>query len=232
MSENNKAAALYTPVGRGAFLKVFKPRQDDPNKKPTYEATLITAEPKNALSPKNKERLIALQKACKDALRAEFGDKAFTADGKIADGYDWPFKDAGEKAQYDGFEPGHVCFSMNSTLKVGVADATRGKDSSGDYPEAEEEDIFSGAFFIAKVEPYAYKPSPGKPRKGVKLTLRSLIKVADGERLDGQVAAGKEFAGVLTDDDFAFEAKGKVAAGAKASGGAGAPASSDDEIDL
>lgn len=228
---NDKNTDLRTPIGRGAFLKLFRARQDDPSKKPTYEATLITA-PIATMSPKDKEALKALQTAAKAAMRAEHGDAAFTSEGKIADGYDWPFKDAGTKSEFEGFEKGRVCFSMNTVLKVGVADATRGKNSEGHYPEAEEEDIYSGAFYMCTVEPYAYKPSKGKPRKGVKLTLRSVIKVADGERFDGKVAAGAQFAD-LSDDDFKFEDTGKVTKEqAKSGAAAGGATSGDDEIDL
>lgn len=219
-----EAIKVRTPPVRGQFVRLMSPKKGTKGKKDSYELTGIT-EKLTVMTPKNKETLKELMAAAKAALRAEFGDAAFTADGKPAEGYEWPFKDAGKKTQYDGFEEGAICFDMKTVLSVGVADATRGKDPSGNYPEAEAEDIYSGAYYVCTVEPYAYRPTADAPKKGVKLTLRSAIKVRDGERLDGHQAAGAEFAG-LSEDDFEF-------AGADAAPKAAAkPPAASDGIDL
>jgi hypothetical protein len=172
-------SAINTPYATLSFANIFTPRPRAEGGEPVYSCSLIF-DLKQQKSPAYK----ALQQACIDAAKKEWGDNVnLKAIGM-------PFKDAGEKT-YDGYHPGDIYISPWSKNKPGVVDKDR-------EDILLKEEVWSGQLVRANVSPFAWTHT-GK--KGVSFGLNH-IQVIQSEgrpRLDGRPTASSAF------DDGAVE---------------------------
>jgi Protein of unknown function (DUF2815) len=165
--------AINTPYATLSFANLFTPRPRGEGGNPVYSCVLLF-DPTQQKSPKYK----ALQDACAEAARKEWGDNVNLKQIKM------PFRDAGEKS-YDGYHPGHTFISPWSKNKPGIVDRNR-----EDILLPEE--VWSGQLVRANVVPFAWMNS-GK--RGVSFGLNHLqvIESAGRQRLDGRPSVGSAF---------------------------------------
>lgn len=145
------------------------------------------------LLPKDSSQVKKFQKLVKQALTEKFGDAAWQKKGR----YKLPLRDGDEErdgAEYEGM----YFFNANSGKRPGIV------NKAGEPADEEdlEEYCYSGAYFHASVNVYAFDSKDGgKP--GVAVGLNNLMLRKKGERLDGSVAATDDFADFAEDgDDF------------------------------
>ena len=176
-------ASINTPYATLSFANIFTPRPRAEGGVPVYSCSLIF-DPTQQKSAAYK----ALQAACIDAAKKEFGDNINLKQVNM------PFRDAGEKT-YDGYHAGHTFISPWTKNKPGVVDASR-----EDILLPEE--VWSGQLVRANVVPFAWTHTG---RRGVSFGLNHLqvIQSEGRQRLDGRPSAGSAF------DDGEVDDKGK-----------------------
>lgn len=167
-------ATLNTPYGTLAFPHLFQPKPRAEGGEPVFSATIIHS-PAQQQSPAYK----ALQDACIEAARKEWGEKANMREIRM------PFRDAGEKAgKYQGFDEGSIFLNPWTKNKPGVVNSAR-----QDVLLAEE--VWAGQLVRFNVTPFAWMNS-GK--KGVSLGLNAVqIIKSDMARIDGRASPSQVF---------------------------------------
>lgn len=187
---------LHTPTVRLSFPNIAKPRAGKNGAAPKYSASLILDMAN--LSTTEKQRLGALGQACRDKLREKFGDKAFKDDGVTPkSAYNWPFRDAGEKDDLEGYKEGDKFFNCTSHRRPGMAKAVNegGRVSVQDTLDAET--FYPGCYVQALVNPFVFE---AEGNKGVALGLEHIVFIRDGERLDGTTGSAAEAYGEVNID--------------------------------
>lgn len=111
--------------------------------------------------------------------------------GKVPKGLKSPIRD-GDESDY-GLEG---CYFMSLAAKEDRKPEVVGADLK---PIMDAKELYSGAIYRASIRPYAWSHQVGG--KGVSFGLDNVMKVADGEPLDGRTKATDDFA------DFAGEAE-------------------------
>ena len=166
--------AINTPYATLSFQNIFTPRPRVESGPPVYSCSLIF-DPAQQKSPQYK----ALQDACIQAARKEFGDNVNLKSIKM------PFRDAGEKS-YDGYHAGHTYISPWSKNKPGVVDVNR-------QDILLPEEIWSGQLVRANLTPFAWNHSGSG--KGVSFGLNhiQIIQSEGRQRLDGRPTAKSAF---------------------------------------
>lgn len=177
------ATKFTTPLFRGSYVHLFKARQINGQGEPKFGLTIIL--PKN--KPETKTFLAKLRAEFNAAMVESFGKALPEAALKkfpIKDGDTWTDNDGETKAEYAG------CWfiTANNTRQPGLLvqdGATRRA------PESESE-MYSGAWYHASVNVYAYDNEWGK---GVSVSLSGVLKMKDGEPF-GSSFSEDEFADV------------------------------------
>jgi hypothetical protein len=125
--------------------------------------------------------LSALKKAAGACVKAKWGDK-------VPKNLRSPFRDAGEKEQYEGYEKGMTLITMRSTKRrPGVV----GPD--GITHITEEEDFYGGCYARATCTCYAYGGPGTKIAPGVAIGVNNIQKVRDGESFSGATKPEDDF---------------------------------------
>jgi len=178
-------AALNTPYATLSFANIFTPRPRNEGGDPVYSCSLIF-DPTQQKTPAYK----ALQDACVEVARAEWGDRIDLKSVKM------PFRDAGEKA-YAGYHAGHMFISPWSKNKPGVVDVNR-------QDILLPEEVWSGQLVRANVTPFAWVY--GGSRKGVSIGLNHLqvIQSEGRQRLDGRPELKKAFDDGVVQEEAPF----------------------------
>lgn len=129
-------------------------------------------------------------KATIEALRAaeaeakEIG-KTKKWGGKIPAGMKSIIHDGDETADDYPERAGHWHMNVSSPRKPGVVDSSL-------QPIMEESEVYSGCYARVSVSAYPYKHEQGG--KGVSFGLNHVMKIRDGEALDGSSRAEEDFA--------------------------------------
>lgn len=178
-------ATLNTPYGTLAFPHLFQPKPRAEGGEPVFSATIIHS-PAQQQSPAYK----ALQDACIDAARKEWGEKINLREIRM------PFRDAAEKSgKYNGFEEGHIFLNPWTKDKPGIVNSLR-------QDVLLPEEVWAGQLVRFNVTPFAWTNS-GK--KGVSLALNHVqIIKGDMPRIDGRGSASKVFDDGEVDDSDPF----------------------------
>lgn len=107
----------------------------------------------------------------------------------------------GDGDPYNGVEEGMIGLSVG-TREDSPPDV-KIKNSEGKLVDLTPDKLYAGCYMVANIFPYAYDVGSNK---GVKAILNGVLKVAEGERLDGRVSSQQAFAEVeteiLDEDDF------------------------------
>lgn len=149
-----------------------KPLDNDPNKKPKYQATLLF--PVGAdVKP--------LRAAIENALLEKWPDPA------KAGSLHRPFRDQGEKTRFQGYEEGAVFITVTGERKPPVVDTRLA-------PIVDENAIYPGVWAIVTVRPFVFDQ---KLKKGASFGLQSVMKIADDVAFGGaQSDPNVDFEGV------------------------------------
>jgi len=188
---------ITTPIALGSYVTVFEPRAIEEGQEPKFSIGLLWSKTdKEAMAG-----LKALKAAVIEVATKKFGPDAAKLFGKDVPKnkkLDSPFRDGDIERPEDAVYAGKIYVSAKSKAnrKPQVVDGKRN-------PVFDEADCYSGCFFRAIVQPYAYDKGGNK---GVALGLLALQVVKKGERLDGGIDASKAF------DDCVFEEEPAAAA--------------------
>lgn len=176
MAEQVKTKNFVTPVCRASYAHVWEMSvMPDGSKK--YSISLII--------PKNDPGVPGIKAAINQAGIDKFGpDK-----DKWPKPFWNPLRDGDEERVEAAYKDSYF-ISPKSDRTVGVV----GPDAK---PIFEQDDFYSGCYCRASVNWYGFD-NAGK--KGVGVGLNNVMKIKDGERLDGKIAAEDEFS------EFASEA--------------------------
>lgn len=169
-------ANLITPVGTLSYPNVWEPRAQNPGDTPKYSLAIVWDADTD---------LSELKRAAVAVAKEKWGDKAeaMIRGGKLR----MPFRtDAEDK----GYPEGSTFMNVRSNSKPGVVSIIPDPNTGRPMPITDEAEIYPGCKVRVSVSPFAYDTNGNR---GVSFGLSNIQKVADGERLDGRVAADVEF---------------------------------------
>lgn len=166
---------IVSPKFRGSYVSVMKPRKMFEDSEPQYEITIVI--PKN--DKKGKEFIADIEDAMDAAMKDKFGKPIPFTKCKH-----FPIRD-GDESDEEQFH-GHWLIGAKNKRRPGVLVL----DEDGNRrPVEDESEIYSGAWYHASVNVYAWDNKFGK---GVSISLEGVLKVEDDE----------QFGGSFREDDF------------------------------
>ncbi len=171
-----KSVKLHTPIFRACYVQVTEPRGFE-GSEPKYSVVAIFNPKKFSVA--DKRRWKELNSAL-DVVSLEAFKKGFK---KLPKNFKLPLRSSDEKEGVDGFDPGTTFCTLSSKFKPGVVDAQRD-------PIMDADEFYSGCYARASVIIYSFD----NIAKGLAIGLQNLMKVDEGERLDGRVSAEDDFA--------------------------------------
>lgn len=171
-----KGARLVTPVFRACYAQVFEPKGFE-GSEPKYSVVAVFEPDK--MNDGDKKRWEAMEDAL-EKISLEVFKKGVD---KLPRNVKVPFRDGSEKDGVEGFPEGCVFCTLSSKFKPGIVDGSKNliEDS---------EDFYSGCYARATVIPFSFD----NIAKGFAFGLQNLMKVKDGDRIDGRVQAEADFA--------------------------------------
>lgn len=185
MSETTTSTKVITPPVVASYPHLITPQAAEEGQTAKYSMTGIFA-PGADLS--------ALQAAALAAAEAAYPGKGaeMLRTGKLKS----PFR---KDCEAKGYENCGTFINVRSEKKPGVVfsykDPATGKAKVMTDAEIEKE-IYPGAVVRISLNAFAYNQ---KGNKGISFALNNVQKVADGERIDGRVAAENEFTADLAE---------------------------------
>ena len=185
---------LHTPAGLGCFANVFTPRAYG-DQEPKFSITMVFDE-----AAQKTKAYAEMREAVKQAAQEKFGADVNMKALRL------PVRDCAE-VDYNGFDiPNGKFVAFRTDTKPGIVDA--------DFQDIlDPSQVYSGALMRVSYTPYAYQHPQGG--KGVSLGLRNVQVINNSleayPRLDGRIAADKDFAGAedissLAGGDFGADA--------------------------
>jgi hypothetical protein len=185
MADKAKAQPIITPEFVGSYVTLVKPRAIEEGKDPKYSINIVLK--------KKDPKTIAFIKKLEAAFNASMLDKLGKAIPFAALKH-YPIHD-GDKPNEDG-EKNEItkgCWSIYaaSNFKPGALNKRGEKLFT-------EDELYSGAIYIAAVTTWAWKHPTGG--KGVSVNLDNVMKIRDGNRIGGGRKAEEDFAGMIDPD--------------------------------
>jgi hypothetical protein len=199
---------MITPKARLSWPHLWKPREGENGGKPKFSLTLIFDE-----EAQKDARYLAMRKAAHELALEAFGVEQPQRDGTkkrvVPSNVRLPFRDGAEKLDQsgkpqDGYGPGKTFVSASGIKPPKVV--------GGDNQPATEDQVYPGCYVRASVTLFAYDNSGNK---GISFGLRSVQKMADGDRFGSSVPAFDVVEGYssVSGGDFAQADAGGVADG-------------------
>ncbi|UOF83008.1 hypothetical protein [Caudoviricetes sp.] len=178
---------LVTPVFRGSYVYLTKPRinKNKPDEPGKFQMVIVL--PKN--KPETKEFIKKLEKLFVTTMTEKFGKAIpFTACKH------YPIKD-GDLPNEDGeVNEAHAgCWTISASNKFKPQALTLQGEEIIDADE-----LYSGAWYRASIGAYAWKHESGG--KGVSVDLKNVLKVKDDTRFGGGGNAKDDFAEFIGED--------------------------------
>ncbi len=179
--------SLKTPMFRGSFVNLHKPRKrDEASDKEQYSIMIVLPKAK----PSTKDFIAKLQKMITEASAEKHGAPGLPKN-KLKH---YPIKD-GDDMDHEQFH-GHWCINAASNFKVHCVDEHLEDLTTG-------EELYSGAWYKVKISAWAWtNPKSGK---GVSINLESVIKLKDDTRIGGGSNAKDDFADDAVEDEGGSE---------------------------
>lgn len=180
--------AVITPKAILSYPHLHKPQDPKPGQDPKYSATLVFVEGTDTT---------ALQQAAIAAASDKFPSGYKLPNGQVITIQQAfaenilrsPFR---KDALAKGYPSGSIFINVRTTKKPAVVYAQAGANGKP-VPMPEEkmkDELYPGAIVRASVAAFYYDRDGNK---GVSFALNNIQKLADGDRLDGRVAAEDEF---------------------------------------
>lgn len=141
------------------------------------------------LIPKTEKKTIALIKAAVEAAKENGKNSKFK--GKIPANLKLPLRDGDAERPDDGVYAGHYFVNANAKTRPGVVDKNR-------QPILQQDEVYSGCYVYASI---TFFPFDSNGNKGIACGLNHVMKVKDGEPLDGRSSAESDFEGIEIGDD-------------------------------
>lgn len=191
---DEKPKRLITPLATANYPNLFVPRPPK-NAKPGQKArcsTDLLFPHLDKMPPADQARYKAIHAACIKAAVDKWGEEKVTKwlkDDKLK----LPFKKdiASRDLDEERFGSYIQPWTQNPPGVVSNKAYPKGHEKAGKpIPIVDPKDIYSGCLVRASVRPWVYDTDGNR---GVSLGLQNVQKVADGERMDGRVAAEDEF---------------------------------------
>lgn len=171
---------LITPVFRGSFVNVLKPRAYSPEQEPKFSMSIAI--------DKNDEFWKKLDSAIKSVAEDKWGEVPKKLKTFIKNGDD-------EEEKY-GWQGMNV-FTASNKSAPGVL--VKNPENGAVEEVVDEEEIYSGAFYRVSIRPYAYE---FQNSKGVAISLDNVLKVKDGEKFTSKTSAMDDFKEYVNNDDW------------------------------
>jgi hypothetical protein len=170
---------------RLSYANVWKPRAINDNAEPSYSCSLL-------VDKNDKESLAAIKAGIKEAERK----------GKEQYGAKWkalrtPLRDGDTEDKGEAYK-GHFFMNAKSRTKPGILKVVRVNGKTKQEPVLNEDEVYSGCYAHVTVEFYPYSASGNT---GVACALGNILKMRDGEPLDGRIRAEDEFSEIEIDED-------------------------------
>lgn len=165
---------------RFSYAHVFEPTSMQENQEKKYSVSILVSKKDKATIDKIKA---AIEEA-KEEGKTKLG-------GKVPKNLKTPLRDGDEDREDQEAYEGMIFLTANSTRKPQIVD--------GDLEEIMSQDEFySGCYGKASLTFYAYDAGGSK---GIACGLNNLQKLAEGERLGGQVSSAEDDFGSEDDGD-------------------------------
>ena len=164
------ANKIITPEFRGSFVHLDRPStmKGQPDSEPRYQMLCAF--------DADDEFWDIMEDAVEQAAKEKFG--------KVPPKFKSPIKD-GDDEEYDNLK-GCLYFNASNSRKPGVVD-------QGMSPVIDPEELYSGAWYRASVNVWAWEHPTGG--KGASVSLNNVMKIKNDQRYDGGTAAQDDFAG-------------------------------------
>jgi hypothetical protein len=191
MSDTPDFISIMSPEAMLGFHALFTAKAATEGGDKKFSATLIfTPEAQKT------EEFAAMKAAASAAARKKWGDK-------VPSGIRNPFRPCSEKPKYYSDLPeGSVYINASTEHRPGVVKHA----GNGVEKVLDENEVYSGVFVRAKLNPYAYDNTGNR---GVSFGLGNVLLVRKGERRGGRPAAEDDF------KDFAKANPGAAAGSAE-----------------
>jgi len=174
---------VMTPEFRLSFPALFEPKSFDTEQNANAKYSMVMVFPKST-------DISALKEAAGAAILAKWPDKASRPKNLKS-----PFRDGGEKEDWDGFGPETIFITVSSKSPPGIVDQKR-------QPIIDSKEIYAGCYCRATIVPWAYDKAGNR---GISFWLNNVQKLRDGESLSGRVAAENDFDATEEVDPFGEE---------------------------
>ena len=161
------AETLITPEFRGSFVTLVEPRPPAEGQKPVYSIVIVIPKTETAF-------LERLEQAVEEAAKAKFGKVPPRLKTTLRDG------DDEDRPEFEGC----VIFNAKSANRPGVVDSDL-------QPILDPDELYSGAYYRASINPFAWDHPTGG--KGVSFGLNNVMKTRDGEPFSGRKSADEDF---------------------------------------
>ncbi len=178
MPAKPQRVSIKTPLFRGSFVNLAKARarENDDGTPGKEQFSMLIVVPKGKKSTRLFiEELSGILLTC---AQEKHGSAITQKRLKH-----WPIKD-GDESEKEQFH-GHYLINAASNFKPSVIDANGDELTTG-------EELYSGAWYKAKISPWAWANKKGG--KGVSVNLESAIKIKDDDRFGGGSKASDDFA--------------------------------------
>lgn len=191
---DEKPRRLLSPLATANFPYLYvarMPNNAKPGQKARFSVDLLFP-PLEKMSPADQARYKAIHAACVKAAVDKWGEEKvgkWMKDGKLK----LPFKTdiASRDLDEERFGSYIQPWTQNQPGVVSNKAYPKGHEKAGKpIPIVDPKDIYSGCQIRASLRPWVYDTDGNR---GVSLGLQNVQKVADGERMDGRVAAEDEF---------------------------------------
>lgn len=173
---------VITGKVRFSYVHVFEPTAMSEGQEPKYSVSII-------IDKKDKQTIDAVKAAIEQA-KLDYKAKLVDKSGKVPANLRTPLRD-GDVERPDSPEyAGSLFMTASSFRKPGIIDVKR-------MPIDNPDDFYSGCYGKASVNFYGFAQAGNK---GIACGLNNLLKLEDGERLDGGTSAAEDFADDTEDD--------------------------------
>lgn len=164
---------------RFSYANVFEAKVIGDSKEAKYSVSILIPKKDKATLKKIEDAV----KAAAEAGKAKLG-------GKIPGNLKTPLRDGDEERGDDPAYAGHFFLNANGKQKPGVVDADKN-------PILDRDEFYSGCYGRASITFYAFNTNGNK---GVACGLNHLMKLDDGEHLDGRTSADEDFSEEFDDE--------------------------------
>lgn len=160
-------AVIITPEFRGSFVNLAEPRPPAEGQAPVYSMVVVIPKEETAFLEK-------LEQEVERVANEKWGKVPPRLKTTLRDG------DEEDRPEFKGC----IVFNVKSKARPGIVDNDL-------QPIMDPEELYSGAWYRASINAYAWEHPTGG--KGVSFGLNNVMKIKDDEAFSGKQAAEEDF---------------------------------------